>query len=343
MGEALANAARATTARNQSEREADRARQNKLAELSLAQKLEQAKLDMSFGEKVLDRRAEQAKGRTPDQIRGFLLGKKMDGETLTPAEEKTLASTGPAPPAPTDKFATGRGADLMQKYPDLKGLDPDQTYKFNLNTMDVELLKQEAEKPALPVQALARQTTILGEAGTFLKTANEAQDIIDLLESGELKLNPIENAASVAKNAAGLSDPNSNNYAKLDRFVSTSVNAILQLARGTQTEGDAKRAQAQILKNRGDPGVVASALGDLRKAMLDALTLRDAQVQGLYRNYNAEPLTLWDSLGIEPPAGYAPPKVKGVTPSRGAASPPANDGRAAAIKAELDRRKAGGT
>ena len=61
MGEALANAARATTARNQSEREADRARQNKLAELSLAQKLEQAKLDMSFGEKVLDRRATEAK------------------------------------------------------------------------------------------------------------------------------------------------------------------------------------------------------------------------------------------------------------------------------------------
>ena len=50
MGEALANAARTTTARNQSEREVDRARKDKLNELMLSQRLEQAKSDASFGE-----------------------------------------------------------------------------------------------------------------------------------------------------------------------------------------------------------------------------------------------------------------------------------------------------
>jgi hypothetical protein len=54
MGEALANAARVTTARNQSEREADRARQDKLAELSLAQKIKLAEQSADYDKDELD-------------------------------------------------------------------------------------------------------------------------------------------------------------------------------------------------------------------------------------------------------------------------------------------------
>ena len=63
MGEALANAARVTTARNQSEREADRARQDKLAELSLAQKIKLAEQGADYDEKELDYLTALQKGK----------------------------------------------------------------------------------------------------------------------------------------------------------------------------------------------------------------------------------------------------------------------------------------
>jgi hypothetical protein len=80
MGEALANAARATTARNQSEREADRARKDKLAELMLSQRLEIAKSDASFGKQALELRLEQQKAKTKANEPTFLgVGKDDNG------------------------------------------------------------------------------------------------------------------------------------------------------------------------------------------------------------------------------------------------------------------------
>ena len=253
------------------------------------------------------------------------------GETIGPAGAAAGAT----------RFGTGTGAQLMQKYPNLQGLDPNQLYKYDTASGEAAPIKVEAEKPTLPAPALARQTTLVNEAGQLLNTADEAQRIIGLINTNSLKLGPVENLASKAKLLAGQADPNAENYASLERFVNASVNSILNIAKGPQTEGDARRAQRQILRNLNDPQAVASGLAELRRLMLRELNSRDAQLQGLYRNYKAEPMTLWEAMGAEAPGDYKAPTFKDRTaPAKSAgALPPDAAARAEAIRRILEERK----
>lgn len=238
------------------------------------------------------------------------------------------------------RFSTGSGATLMEAHPNLKNLDPNQLYSYDAASGEAKPMKVEAEKPTLPAQALARQNTLIEQAGQLVNTADEAQRLAGLVTSGELKLGPVENLASKGKLAAGLSDPNAENYASLERFVNASVNSILNIAKGPQTEGDARRAQRQILRNLNDPKAVAAGLAELRRLMLKEVGTRDAQLHGIYQNYNVEPTTLWDAMGVEAPADYTAPAFRERAAGRGAAPPTgASRSRADAIRRILEERR----
>jgi hypothetical protein len=206
-----------------------------------------------------------------------------------------------------------------------------------------EYAQSGAKAPELPQGVLNRKTAIIGDAGLFARTASEAERLVGLIDSGDLKLGPIENAASVAKGLAGRSDDNAVNYADLQRFVNESVNAVLNTAKGVQAKDDAVRAKKQILQHLNDPKIVASALRDLNRIMLDNVSVRDAEIASIYRNYKAEPLTVWDELGVDAPANYKPPKTAKLgaqgSPAAGAASAAAPNANALALARALAQRK----
>jgi hypothetical protein len=62
----------------------------------------------------------------------------------------------------------------------------------------------------------------------------------------------------------GSASPQAVRYFELKRAVSEQVNAILNLAKGPQTDQDARRAQQQILENMNDPNIVKSGLQRLQ-------------------------------------------------------------------------------
>ena len=69
------------------------------------------------------------------------------------------------------------------------------------------------------------------------------------------------------------------------RFVTQQVNTILQAAKGTQTEGDALRAQQQILDNPNNPAVVLSALEDLERIFKEARQIAIESAESLAEGY----------------------------------------------------------
>jgi len=182
---------------------------------------------------------------------------------------------------------------------------------------------QPGKPKELPQGVLNRKTVLIGDAGLFARTAAEAERLAGLITQGTLKLGPLENVASIAKGLAGRSDDNAVNYADLQRFVNESVNAVLNTAKGVQARDDAIRAKKQILQHLNDPKIVVSGLRDLNKMMLDNVSTRDAEIASIYRNYNTEPLTVWDELGIDAPANYNAPKRPSANGPPAAKNPPA--------------------
>ena len=74
-------------------------------------------------------------------------------------------------------------------------------------------------------------------------------------------------------------------YGELQRFVTQQVNTILQMAKGTQTEGDAQRAQQQILDNPNNSAVVLSALEDLERIFKEARQIAIESAESLAEGY----------------------------------------------------------
>lgn len=205
---------------------------------------------------------------------------------------------------------------------------------------EYEELRAQETGPELPANILNRKQTLVGDAGTFANTASRASQIASLIESGGLKLGPIENPLSEGKILTGNSDENAIRYSELKRFVTESVNAVLNIAKGPQTEGDARRAMKQIMDNLNDPKNVANGLKNLNDILLKEVSIHDAQIQGIYRNYKAEPMTVWDELGIDAPSGYVAPQFKAAPtrPSAGA-RPPAAKTRIEILRDEIASRK----
>ncbi len=86
-----------------------------------------------------------------------------------------------------------------------------------------------------------QQSTMLHDAST------EAQKHIDAIKSGQLDLGLATRGRAAVENLFGASSPQTQLYNSFEQFRTQAANAILQAAKGTQTEGDAKRAYDQFL------------------------------------------------------------------------------------------------
>jgi len=116
----------------------------------------------------------------------------------------------------------------------------------------------------------------------------------NLVENGSLPLSVLSGAEYAIKRAT---DPSGTArgpkgekpayvlYGELQRFVTQQVNTILQMAKGTQTEGDALRAQQQILDNPNNSAVVLSALEDLERIFKEARQIAIESAESLAEGY----------------------------------------------------------
>ncbi|MBC9206828.1 hypothetical protein IBL26_08265 [Roseomonas aerophila] len=177
----------------------------------------------------------------------------------------------------------------------------------------------EAAQVAAASRAEAGQQRQLGEVtktelplietlASSRETVQRGRVILNQLDNGELSLGPVDNAWSGARNWAGWSSQTSQNYAELQRYVSTTVNAILNQAKGPQTDQDAIRARENILANLNDPAVVRQGLEELIRIQSQIHADTESRIQGRRRALSLPEADL---------SNYGLPQIRNAAPADG--------------------------
>lgn len=149
----------------------------------------------------------------------------------------------------------------------------------------VASLKNNQNKP-LSATEIKDINKINANIRSTTSTIDQADDFINKIDKGEMKFGAGENALGVVRKVLGKSNTSDLNKVEFEQFVSGAVNSILNLAKGAQTEGDAKRAEKQIIEglNKNDEKAVKRGLQGLKKILEDA---KDSDMQSL-ELYSAE-------------------------------------------------------
>ena len=156
-----------------------------------------------------------------------------------------------------------------------------------------------APKP-LPVGALKLQQ----EAAEAISIAGgikaDTAAITKQLDSGTLKLGPIKNLVSGARNFIGESSENSRNFASAKASLEKLRNDSLRLNKGTQTEGDAVRAWNELFANINDQEVVRKRLAEIQNINTRAINSHELTIKNIRDNYNAAPVDTSSRANVPP-------------------------------------------
>jgi hypothetical protein len=128
------------------------------------------------------------------------------------------------------------------------------------NFKDAEKAGQIPEGTIKEIAATVKNNKIL------LDTNEEASKWQSMVDNNQIKFNLGANLKGWAQGAVGKQDANTLNQVSLKKFFENERNNILLAAKGTQTEGDAKRALDQIISTTdwNSNSSVSQALSDLK-------------------------------------------------------------------------------
>lgn len=188
---------------------------------------------------------------------------------------RMAASMRPAPPAQAPVAVIGPDGQPMYVSPS-QAIGQRPASKTNENKLPTSALKMQQEE----VEAI-------GTAGTI---SADLDALTRQIDSGKLKIGPVQNLVSRGKNLAGLSDENSRNFQSFAATLEKLRNDSLRLNKGVQTEGDAVRAWNEILTNINDPQVVKQRLAEVKKINERAAGLRKMNVDLIRQNFGVQPL-----------------------------------------------------
>jgi len=153
---------------------------------------------------------------------------------------------------------------------------------------------------------------------------------MELLDSGVLQFNKVDNATDWLRNFSGLTSDQSEAKASYISDMQRLVNDTLQLAKGTQTEGDAIRAGKTILGNLNNPNLVRTQLEKLFQIAADNqnTAATSLNIAGkAYPGLGHEPVAMSRAMPdrpkpVDPPqpralpgAGLPSPRPAGAAPS----------------------------
>lgn len=145
---------------------------------------------------------------------------------------------------------------------------------------------------------------------------NTIEDITKRLDEKKLDLGFFSNMIASGRNVAGMSTPESVEYATFTQNLKKMQNDILMLHNGVQTEGDAMRALQQIVTNPTDNEVVKANLKELKRLNDIALGQRRQKIDLRRERNRMAPIDPADiGLPVAPPA--APPQPGQFTPTDG--------------------------
>ena len=210
------------------------------------------------------------------------------------------------------QLVTGTDGKAYVFYPNRPNNKFEPYYGKDGNQMVGEAGKMGAasNKP-MPASALNLVSTsrdrIQSSQNTIDKIEQSIKDL-DPKQGGKLSLGLLGNAGNVARNLTNNSNESSMAYERLNSNIKGMVNEVLQMAKGTQTEGDAQRAAKVILSTPlTDNRAVSNALAELKRVAQKTVALEQGKVEEVYSNYGKE-APIYPAASA-PPAGIAAPKT----------------------------------
>jgi hypothetical protein len=170
----------------------------------------------------------------------------------------------------------------------------------------------------LPPAALKMQNETLEEMGLAGSITSDLAALDQQLATGKLNVGPVRNVVNSARNYAGFSNEESQNYNSFRTTLEKLRNDSLRLNKGVQTEGDAQRAWNELMGNINDPAVVRKRLGEIQSINERAAGLKRLQLDTLRANFGADPLDVSQFTSQQTALGGgaqpAPTNVAGADP-----------------------------
>lgn len=135
--------------------------------------------------------------------------------------------------------------------------------------------KNEEIKP-LTTGDIKMITDAKGRVVDYDYNINKIDDFINKIDNGKLNFGMLNNIKETVMIGSGKSKEAAQNKVAFEQWAKNSVNALLLKAKGTQTEGDARRAAEQIVSalSRNDPEAVKTSLQGF-KDILDSQRTAD--------------------------------------------------------------------
>lgn len=186
----------------------------------------------------------------------------------------------------------------------------------------------------LPTAALKMVQEGKDAIGTASSINADLGAIGQQISSGKLAFGPISNLLNEGRNAAGLSNEQSRNFASFKASLEKLRNDSLRLNKGVQTDGDAQRAWNELFQNINDTALVQQRLGEIQRINDRAVQLRQMDIDGVLQNYGRDPMDT--SAYANQPSAIAPSGAGGAAATRPATAAP---GRTIVRTGNLNGRK----
>lgn len=138
---------------------------------------------------------------------------------------------------------------------------------------------QQAAKP-LSTQDIKMTNDLTAAVKDSNYGIGEADRFTKMIDSNEIKFGALENLTSKARGLAGQSTPSDVAKSDLEKWITSSVNAVLNQAKGVQARDDAERAQRQIMDalDKNDPKLVRNGIQRIKKLLENT---KDDAISGL--------------------------------------------------------------
>lgn len=140
-------------------------------------------------------------------------------------------------------------------------------------------LKQGPNKP-LTTQDIKMANDLTASVKDANYGINEADRFTKMLDEGIIKFGAVENMASKARALASKSNESDVAKSDMEKWITSSINAVLNQAKGVQAKDDAERAQRQIMDalDKNDPKLVKNGVMRIKKLLENT---KDDAVSGL--------------------------------------------------------------
>lgn len=175
-------------------------------------------------------------------------------------------------------------------------------------------IKVGADGKSVPPAVVKQQDDLIDRMVIARSTDADLGALEQKIASGALSFGPVANPLNTARNAVGMSNEQSRNFASFKSNLEKLRNDSLRLNAGVQTEGDAQRAWNELFQSINDTDLVKSRLAEIRKINQRAAQLQQYRLDVLRQNFGAGALP---DAPVAPAIEVAPAAQRRFNPATG--------------------------